>query len=56
MDVNEADWRVANAAGFPDLRLFLYLGLMARSEAYDFAEELLVDLAIGVRHRLTANG
>ena len=31
-------------------------GLMAGCQSYDFAEELLVDLAIRVRHRLTANG
>jgi hypothetical protein len=34
----------------------LDLGLMSGCESYDFAEELLVDLAENVRYRLTASG
>ena len=36
---------VVDAAGFPDFRLFFYLCLMSCCQAYDLAEELLVDLA-----------
>jgi hypothetical protein len=43
-------------AGFPDFGLFFDLGLMAGSEADDFTEELFVDFAEYVRHRLTAHG
>ena len=43
--VHDAGRRVVDTAGFPDLGLFLYLCLMPSCESYDFAEELLVDLA-----------
>jgi len=48
--------RVMDAAGFPDFGLFFDLGLMAGSETDDLAEELFVDVAEYVRHRLTAHG
>jgi len=50
------DLRGSDAASFPDFGLLFDLGLMAGSEPYDFAEELFVDLAEYVRHRLTAHG
>ena len=43
-------------AGSPDFRLLFDLGLMAGSETDDLAEELFVNVAEYVRHRLTAHG
>jgi len=54
--VNDVGRRAADAAGFADLGLLFDLGLMAGSQSYDFAEELFIDLAEYVRHRLTAHG
>jgi len=48
--------RVVDATGFPDFGLLFYLCLMSCCQAYDFAEELFVNLATRIRHRLTASG
>ena len=43
--IDDVGWRVIDAAGLADLGLFLHFGLMARRQANDFAEKLLVNVA-----------
>ena len=49
--IDDVGGRVIDAAGLADLRLFLHHGAVARRQADDLAEELLVDLAENLRRQ-----